>query len=66
MTVVEDRPKPMPQSERPGQPPAAPRPVPQGWGSHEERRLVLWGALGFLLLGLYAVGFVLVGQLVWS
>jgi AraC-like DNA-binding protein len=42
------------------------RPVPRGWGSHEERRLMLWGVLGFLLLGLYASVFVVLGQVVWS
>lgn len=39
---------------------------PRGWGSHEERRLVLWGAAAFVLLGLYAVVFVLLGQVLWS
>lgn len=41
-------------------------PLPPGWGSHEERRLARWGLLGFLLLGLYAASFVVVGQLVWT
>ena len=36
--------------------------MPRGWGSHEERRTVLLTLAVFLLLGLYAAGFVLLGQ----
>jgi hypothetical protein len=41
-------------------------PVPQGWGSHEDRWLMRWGVVGFLLLAAYAIGFIVVGALVWS
>lgn len=44
----------------------ASRRLPRGWGSHEERRLMLWGLMGFFLLGVYAAVFVIVGHLVWS
>ena len=39
------------------------QPVPLGWGSHEERRSMRLALAAFLLLGLYAVGFVLLGHL---
>lgn len=41
-------------------------PLPRGWGSHEERRLMRWGLAFFLFLGLYAAVFVILGQVVWS
>jgi hypothetical protein len=40
-------------------------PVPLGWGSHAERRLVRQVLAFFLLLGLYAAVFIVVGTLVW-
>lgn len=40
--------------------------VPRGWGSHEERRLMLCGVAGFFLLGIYAAAFVLLGAVAWS
>ena len=47
--------------------PASPGgPLARGWGSHEERRLIRWAALGFLLLALYAVVFVVTGVVMWS
>ena len=42
------------------------RPLPRGWGSHEERRLMLWGVVGFFLLGAYAAVFVVIGAVLWS
>jgi hypothetical protein len=42
------------------------KPLPRGWGSHEERRTALWFLAGFFLLGLYAAVFVTLGQVVWS
>lgn len=46
---------------------SSPRPpLPRGWGSHEERRLMHWGMVGFLLLATYAVVFISIGALVWS
>ena len=42
------------------------RPLPRGWGSHEERRLMLWGVVGFFLLGAYAAVFVVIGGVLWS
>lgn len=77
-TSVLDRPRPVgsgaarrpvtvPQQAgaAPVTPPQA-APVPRGWGSHAERRLMRQVLLFFALLGLYAVGFVLLGALVWS
>jgi hypothetical protein len=40
--------------------------VPLGWGSHAERRLSRQVLLFFALLGLYAVGFVVLGSVVWT
>lgn len=42
------------------------KPPGRGWGSHEDRRLMLWGLAGFFLLGLYAAAFVTIGALVWT
>jgi hypothetical protein len=42
------------------------KPVPRGWGSHEERRIMSLAAAAFLLLGLYAVVFVVLGAVVWD
>ena len=38
------------------------RPVPRGWGSHDERRMMLMALVAFVALGLYATAFVLLGQ----
>jgi hypothetical protein len=37
-------------------------PVPRGWGSHDERRMMLLALVAFVALGLYATAFVLLGQ----
>lgn len=42
------------------------RPLPRGWGSHEERRMMRLGAAAFLLLGVYAAVFVVLGTVVWT
>lgn len=52
--------------DRTPDPVRADKPVPQGWGSHEERRLMLWFVTGFALLALYAAAFVIVGEVLWS
>lgn len=41
-------------------------PAPLGWGSQAERRLVRQVLLFFAVLGLYAVGFVVLGSVVWT
>jgi hypothetical protein len=41
-------------------------PVPRGWGSHEERRLMLLALATFFVLGLYASGFVVLGHVLSS
>ena len=46
--------------------PRGSRPVPRGWGSHEERRMARAGVTVFFLLGLYAALSVLLSALVWS
>lgn len=42
------------------------KPPARGWGSPEERRLMLWGAAGFFLLGVYAAANVLIAVTFWS
>ena len=37
-------------------------PAPLGWGSHEERRMMLAALAGFVVLGLYATAFILLGH----